>query len=127
MLWFYLQPFFGNHTQKRETETKHKHMPPEAHPHRSNRRPRPLHATVSAPFLFLPFFCLCKPICSNPPSSEVPSIFVEQCPKPKKPIPQTHSNEPTTPTNPFRKPISQTNLSLFPSISHSFFLLSPSL
>ena len=29
--------------------------------------------------------------------------------KPRKPIPQTHSNEPTTPMNPFCKPISQTH------------------
>ena len=143
MLWFYLQPFFGNHTQKRETETELKHMPPEAYPRRSDCHPRPFHVTMSALFLFLPFFCLRKPICSNPPSSKVPSIFVEQCPnhkassevpssfvvpsifscsnstrfgcipphpslKPRKPIPQTHYDEPTTSTNPFRKPISQT-------------------
>ena len=139
MLWFYLQPFFGNHTQKRETETELKHMPLEAYPRRSDCHPRPFHVMMSALFLFLPFCCLCKPILgpTHPRRKSLPSsssnaqnpenpflkpicltrfgcIPPHPSLKPKKPISQIHSDKPILQTHFSNRSISLSlNLSLF--------------
>ena len=146
MFLFSLQTISGlrRAERERERETVSLHRPSSSlTTHTLPIHPRwvsftPIHPSIQS----TPYFTPIHPKLNSSSTHPRPSSFVEQCPKhrqvvpssfvipsifscsnstqnPKKPIPQTNFNKPTTPTNPFRKPISQTptgrsrSLSLF--------------